>query len=87
MEGRCDLIFGKGRVLSARLAGEWGWQGGKPKLKADIYEGLSEGQRATMIFEENELRENPNPIVQAYLLQKMIKASGFAAPSASAMPR
>ena len=67
---RFELIFGKGRVLGMRALK-------KAQIRARVYEKLTEAQKLDMTFSENEEREDANPIFQAYLLRKMIKASGL----------
>src|SRR5579872_2441529 len=68
--GRFDLIFGKGRLLSARKAG-------RTQIKADVYEGLTPYQRLNMIYSENERREPTHPLYKARVLKGMWDTGQF----------
>jgi ParB family chromosome partitioning protein len=61
---RYEVIVGVGRVQAARK-NNWA------KIRADVYEGLTEFQKLDMIFSENEDRKNASPLYQAQLLNGM----------------
>jgi len=67
---RYEVIFGVGRVLAARKNS---WE----KVRADIYEGLTEFQKLDMIFSENEDRKNASPLYQAKVLKGMMEAGNL----------
>jgi ParB family transcriptional regulator, chromosome partitioning protein len=67
---RYEVIFGVGRVLAGR---KLNWE----KIRADVYEELSEFQKLQMIFAENEDRKNASPLYQAQLLNEMMKADNI----------
>lgn len=62
--GRYEVIAGVGRVLAARLLK-------KDTIKADVYDILAESQKLSIMFDENEDRENPPALYQAKLVQAM----------------
>jgi ParB family chromosome partitioning protein len=64
---RYEAIAGVGRVLAAR---KLGWE----KIRADVYEGLTELQKLSVVFDENEDREDPPALYQAKVLQSMMQA-------------
>jgi len=64
---RYEVIFGVGRVQAARK-NTW------DKIRADVYEGLTEFQKLHMIFSENEDRKNASPLYQALVLKQMQRA-------------
>ena len=61
---RLEVIVGVGRVLAAK---KLGWA----KIRADVYEGLTEFQKLEMTFSGNEDRKNASPLYQAQLLKAM----------------
>src|SRR5438132_6860259 len=63
-DSRFTVVVGVGRVLAAR---KLNWQ----KIRADVYEGLTEFQKLDMIFSENEDRQNASPLYQALVLKEM----------------
>src|SRR5439155_8627871 len=64
---RYEVVAGVGRVLAARKL-QW------EKIRADVYENLSEFQKLSMMFAENEDRENASPLYQARVLKEMMDA-------------
>lgn len=65
---RYEVIFGVGRVQAAQKNN---WE----KIRADVYDGLTEFQKLEMIFAENEDRKNASPLYQAKLLQEMMQGA------------
>jgi ParB/RepB/Spo0J family partition protein len=63
---RYEVVAGVGRTLAAR---KLGWD----KIRADVYEGLTEPQKLRMIFSENEDRKNASPLYQAHILKGMME--------------
>jgi ParB family chromosome partitioning protein len=67
---RYEVIAGVGRILAARML-KW------EKIRADVYEGLNEAQKLSMMFDENEDRENPPVLYQAKVLQTILQEEGL----------
>src|SRR5690242_5312019 len=63
---RYELIAGVGRVLAARTLN-------RISIQADVYEVLAEAEKLSIMFDENEDRENPPVLYQAKLMQAMRK--------------
>jgi ParB/RepB/Spo0J family partition protein len=68
-DGRYEAVIGSGRIEAAR---QIGWQ----KIRADVKEGLSEGQKLAMVVAENEEREDACPFYTAMLYERMFRGSG-----------
>jgi len=67
---RYEVIAGVGRILSAR---KLNWE----KIRTDVYEGLNELHKLSMMFDENEDRENAPALYQAKLLKEMMSAENL----------
>lgn len=67
---RYELIVG-GCRLRAAVKRDW------KRIKADVYEGLTEGQKLGMIFSENEDRRNASPLYQAKILQSLMQVQNM----------
>jgi len=63
---RYEVIAGVGRILVGRMLS---WD----KIRADIYEGLTETQKLSLMFDENEDREDPPALYQAKVLKNLIE--------------
>jgi len=64
-DGRYECIIGNGRLAAAR---KLGWT----HIRADVKEGLSEGQKLVMTLSENSEREDASPFYTADLYNRIM---------------
>jgi ParB/RepB/Spo0J family partition protein len=67
VDGRYECIIGNGRLEAAK---KLGWD----KIRADVKEGLSEGQKLFMTLSENSEREDVSPFYTADLYNRIMAA-------------
>ena len=69
-DGRYECIIGNGRLEAAK---KLGWE----KIRADVKEGLTEGQKLVLTLAENEEREDVSPFDVAKLYSRIMAADGI----------
>jgi ParB family chromosome partitioning protein len=70
VDGRYECIIGNGRLEAAK---KLGWE----KIRADVKEGLTDGQKLLMTLAENNEREAASPVYTAQLYSRLMKAEGL----------